>query len=212
MSSRYPQPHPQQAPGRRQQPHQQPQHAVRSQSRGVPAQLPQLHPSHDQPRADARQQQRQGSSSGSRRATSGSEEGGDQARPRGRPRQQQPEPESEQQVGLNAEQRSQIQRYIELDDQIGVLNNQLKALRSERKELEDEVLAIVRPLRSGAIKTGNTVLRAKKTKKKQGLNQKVWAEKLAASGQLRDPNNAPALVKHVYKSLSTTEDYELVRE
>ena len=119
---------------------------------------------------------------------------------------------SAQQVGLTDEQRSQIQRYIELDDQIGQLNAQLKGLRAERKQLEDEVLGIIRPLQTGSIKTGNVVLRAKKTKKKESLNQKVWARKLAESGQLRDPNQSMALVKHIYKNLSTTEDFELVRE
>jgi hypothetical protein len=116
-------------------------------------------------------------------------------------------------VGLSAEQRSEIQRYIELDTQIGQLNAQLKGLRAERKQLEDNVLAIIRPLRSASVRTrDNVVLRAKKTRKKENLNQRVWARKLAESGQLKDPNNATALVKHVYKNLATTEDYELVRE
>lgn len=188
----------QQAHPPQQQQQQQPQHPERSQSRGVAAQLPQLQPTHRE--APRRQQ------SGGR-----GEDNEEAARGRGRPRQARPEPVSDQQVGLSQEQRDQIQRYLELDDQIKRINDQLKGMRAQRKQLEDEVLAIVRPLRSGALETGNNVLRAKKTKKKQGLNQQVWAEKLAASGQLRDPNNAPALVKHVYKSLTVTEDYELER-
>lgn len=116
-------------------------------------------------------------------------------------------------MGLSAEQRSEIQRYIQLDNQIAQLNAQLKNLRAERKDLEDSVLATIRPLRSASVRTrDNVVLRVKKKKKKESLNQKVWAKKLAESGQLRDPSKATDVVKYVYKTLATTEDYELVRE
>jgi hypothetical protein len=180
----------------------------------VPAQLPQVHQSHQQQLQQPQQQsaQRRRSSNQEQRRPSSSSSSGGGAR-RGRPRTQQPEPVNEEQVGLSGEQRSAIQRYIDLDDQISQLNNQLKVLRNERKELEDNVLAILRPLRSASVRTrDNVVLRAKKKKKKENLNQKVWARKLAESGQLKNPDSATALVKNIYKNLETTEDYELVRE
>ncbi len=122
-----------------------------------------------------------------------------------------PEPIAASQAGLTDEQRSMIQRYITLDDEITVLNAAVSAKRKERKELEETVLAVLRPLEA-PIKTGRTILRAKKKFTKQSLNQKLWTEKLSASGQLKDPTKAEQLVKNIYKDCPKTENYELVRE
>jgi hypothetical protein len=62
------------------------------------------------------------------------------------------------------------------------------------------------------IRSGTTVLRVKKITKKEGINQKFWVEKLAQSGHLKDPNQASALVKAIYKNRNGTDDYQLVRE
>lgn len=128
-----------------------------------------------------------------------------------KPKEDVPEPIAAAQAGLNEEQRSMIQRYIALDDEITALNATLKAKRAERAELEDNVLAIIRPLEA-PIKTGRTILRAKVKSVKGSLTQKLWTEKLAASGHLKDPAKAEELVKNIYKDAPRTEDFELVRE
>lgn len=121
------------------------------------------------------------------------------------------EPVSEQVVGLSDEQRNAIQRYIQLDDEIAQLNTQVSRKRAERKELEDEVLGILRPL-PAPVSSGNNVLKVKKTQKKESINQKFWENKLAASGELKDPTRASQLVKAIYKNRTTEEDFSLVRE
>lgn len=120
-----------------------------------------------------------------------------------------PEPISANQAGLDDEQRSLIQRYIMVDDEISVLNATLKAKRSERKELEDEVLAVIAPIEAPIV-SGQNIVRAKKKMVKGALNQKIWTDQLAASGQLKDPSKAEQLVKGIYKAAPKTEDIELV--
>jgi len=208
MAGRYPQGH--QHAQRARAPH---YPSARSQSRGVPAQLPQLHPSHVPQASHASQASQAQHALQASRQRQGSNSEGARPKGRGRPPTERPAPASEEQIGLTAEQRSEIQRYIELDNQISQLNNQLKGLRAERKGLEDSVLAIIRPLRSASVRTrDNVVLRAKKKMTKEGLNQKFWVRKLAESGQLADSSRAEALVKSIYKNRESTEDYELVRE
>jgi len=200
------------------------QRQLRTQSRGVPAQLPQLHPTHQQTpqasQASQQQRQRQQTSQASQRQASQQQRQpqrqpsqASQASQRGRPKRERPDPVSETQVGLTDEQKSQIERYIQLDDQISVLNEQVGRMRAERKQLENGVLSIVRPLQSGSLRThNNVILRAKKKITRESINQKFWARKLAESGQLRDPTQSDALVKSIYKNRGSTEDYELTRD
>jgi hypothetical protein len=121
------------------------------------------------------------------------------------------EPIGAAQAGLSDDQRSAIQRYIQLDDEINNLNATIKEKRAERSELEDELIGILKPL-PAPIKTGRTILRTKKKITKEGITQKFWTTKLATSGHLKDPSKAEQLVKDIYKNRSATEDYELVRE
>lgn len=144
---------------------------------------------------------------------SDSDGGEDNAPKRGgrKPKEEVAEPIGAAQAGLSEEQRSAIQRYIQLDDEINTLNAAVKEKRAERSELEDDLIGILRPL-PAPIRAGRTILRTKKKLTKEGINQKFWTTKLASSGHLKDPSKADQLVKSIYKNRTSTEDYELVRE
>ena len=121
-----------------------------------------------------------------------------------------PDPVQATQIGFTDEQRGQIQRYLQLDDEIANINGQLKQLREERKELHDEVLSMIRPLEA-PVRAGTNILRARKKMVKETVNQKFLSKKLAECGELKDPTKANDLVKVFYKDREATEDYELVR-
>ncbi len=121
------------------------------------------------------------------------------------------EPVSSDQVGLRDEQRSTIQRYIELDDEINELNARIKQLRNERKELEDDLIVMLNVVNK-PVREGDVVLATKKKAKQETVNQKFLAEKLAQSGELIDATKADSIIKNIYKNRSKTEDYALVRK
>jgi hypothetical protein len=112
---------------------------------------------------------------------------------------------------LSADQRSILQRYIAIDDEISVLNAQIKDKRAERKQLEDELLVLLRKM-DVPVQMGTTIIGTKKKSTAESLTQRVWVEKLMKSGQLKDPSKAEQLVKTIYKNREKTEDYELVRK
>lgn len=115
-------------------------------------------------------------------------------------------------ISLSDEQRAAVQRYIQLDDEISQLNSEVNAKRAERKEMEDEVLAILQLLRT-PLKAGNDVLKVKKSKKKEAINQGFWIKKLETCGELKDPSRAKDLVKNIYKNRnSEEEDFSVVHE
>jgi hypothetical protein len=128
-----------------------------------------------------------------------------------RPRAPVPEPIQPEQVGLSTENRERIRRFLALDDEIAQLNSQLKQKREERATLKDVVTEILQPL-GAPVKSGNSVLRVKKTVKREALNKTSWERHLAQSGYLKDSNKAKELVAKIYKDREAHDEYELVRE
>ena len=122
-----------------------------------------------------------------------------------------PDAVPQEQVGLSDEHRQRIRRFLALDDEIAQLNAQLKQKRDERAALKDVVTEIIQPL-GAPIKSGESVLRVKKTVKRETLNKTTWERYLARSGYLKDPNQAKELVLKIYKDRETHDEFQLVRE
>lgn len=108
---------------------------------------------------------------------------------------------------LTAEQRSNIQRYITLDNEVAQLKSRTKELIRQRDQLETIVSAIIKPL-AAPVKDGNTTLRIKVGDVKETLTKDKWVQKLAASGELKDPAKSQELVDNIYKSLVVTKTKE----
>lgn len=112
---------------------------------------------------------------------------------------------------LTGEQRSNIQRYITLDNEVTQLKARVKELCRQRDQLEVIVSAIIKPL-AAPVKDGNTTLRIKVGDVKETLTKDKWVQKLAASGELKDPSKSQEVVDNIYKSLVVTKTKEeLVR-
>ena len=110
---------------------------------------------------------------------------------------------------LEDEQIRKIRRWIELDNRISQLNAEKKLLVEEKRELDDEMVAVLQPTKA-PVRSGDTLL-SLKTQKTRRFNKKNIAKGLIESGELKDPEKAAAVVDFIYKSRDVVENVKVVR-
>ena len=86
-----------------------------------------------------------------------------------------------------------------------------RELVAEKRDLESEIAVVLQPLHA-PVRSGNTILRVKKKKKRSCIGKKHLVTTLQNCGQLKDPSMAAEVVKFIYDARTVSEDFEVTRD